>query len=337
MQWTWFPYDLIFKQPAGTSRGVLRTKRSYILKASQNGQDYYGECGHLQGLSPDKEDYSDILDAICNGQSLDLSEYPSIQFGVEMLERNIAQQNGPYYNSSWSRGEQDIPINGLIWMGDFDFMRAQIVQKMNDGWSCIKMKIGAIDHEQEMSLLRSIRREFSIDDIELRVDANGAYAPEDAYDILQVLHDLNIHSIEQPLAAGQWQEMAALAEKSDLPIALDEELIGLVGEEKEQCLETIKPEFIILKPSLLGGWSASDEWISLAESRKIGWWATSALESNIGLNAIAQWISAKNTAMPQGLGTGQLYVNNIPSPVTLKPGYIYYQQDKSWDYTPLYA
>ena len=217
-------------------------------------------------------------------------------------------------------------------MGDKSFMKEQIAQKLSEGFSCIKMKIGAIDFKTEIDLLQNIRSEFSASEIELRVDANGAFTPNDALEKLQLLSELELHSIEQPIKQGQWQEMAALCEQTPLPIALDEELIGVFSlSEKQKLLETIQPQYIILKPSLIGGFKGSDEWISLAQKQNIGWWITSALESNVGLNAISQYTFTKNVKLPQGLGTGSLYTNNISSPLRISNGTLLYDTNLSWE------
>ena len=221
-------------------------------------------------------------------------------------------------------------------MGTKAFMYEQIRSKLAEGFRCIKLKIGAIDFEEELSLLKYIRSEFSADDIELRVDANGAFAPQDALDKLSRLAAYGLHSIEQPIKQGQWEQMAQLCTETPLDIALDEELIGLSKkEEKRRCLEAIQPQYIILKPSLVGGWASSEEWIQIAEEKNIGWWATSALESNIGLNAISQWVGSMDISMPQGLGTGGLYTNNIPSPLYIKDAAIWIDPEGTWDLSVL--
>jgi L-alanine-DL-glutamate epimerase-like enolase superfamily enzyme len=261
-----------------------------------------------------------------------LAAFPSIQIGVEMAFRSLeASDSFQLFPSEFSHGKQGIPINGLIWMGDKAFMRQQISEKIAAGFNCIKMKIGAIDFDTEWDLLKAIRNEFSPADIELRVDANGAFSLSEATEKLKRLSQLNLHSIEQPIAPGQWEEMASLCANTPVPIALDEELIGVVAsEEKKRLLEQIKPQYIILKPSLIGGFRGGEEWIQLANSQDIGWWITSALESNIGLNAISQYTYIKNSKLPQGLGTGSLYTNNIPSPLTVRDGRIYYSDTEPW-------
>ena len=217
-------------------------------------------------------------------------------------------------------------------MGEEAFMHEQIQQKLEQGFSCIKLKIGAIDFDKEIALLQSIRKKYSASEIELRVDANGAFQPQEALQKLQRLSELDLHSIEQPIKQGQFSEMAKLCAKTPLPIALDEELIGVFSvTKKEELLQTIQPQYIILKPSLIGGFKGTQEWIDLAEKQNIGWWITSALESNIGLNAISQFTFMQNSNMPQGLGTGSLYTNNIKSPLMVKGEYITYAPKKTWD------
>ena len=226
-----------------------------------------------------------------------------------------------------------IAINGLIWMGDREFMKDQIKEKIAQGFRCLKMKIGAIDFESEIELLATIRKEFSIKDIELRVDANGAFIASEALEKLKVLSNYDLHSIEQPIKQGQYHEMASLCEQTPLPIALDEELIGVIDvTKKEELLHIINPQYIILKPSLIGGFKGSSEWIDIANKSGIGWWVTSALESNIGLNAIAQWTATLKSSMPQGLGTGGLFTNNFESPLEVNNGGLYYKQNINWNF-----
>jgi len=334
-------YILNFKQPSGTSRGVLKTKETYFLILKDSGKLGIGECGLFRGLSiDDRLDYEEKLAWVCDHiqkgeQDLYavLTEFPSLQIGIETAFKSLEAKD-PFhlFPSLFTSGEKAIPINGLVWMGDPTFMKTQITEKLKQGFTCIKMKIGAIDFKSELKLLQSIRKEFSISDIELRVDANGAFSYSEALDKLKYLSDLNIHSIEQPIKQNQWQEMARLCEESPLPIALDEELIGIFSEEqKKELLNTINPQYIILKPSLIGGFKGSDAWISMAEKKGIGWWVTSALESNIGLNAIAQYTFSKKSPLPQGLGTGSLFTNNIQSPLDVCNGKLHYQTNKKWD------
>jgi o-succinylbenzoate synthase len=336
------PYSLIFKKPSGTSRGILTTKETWIVKVWQEsspGLLGLGECALFRGLScDDRPDYEDVLASLSpnlpplKSLSEKLKDFPSILFGLETALADL--KNGGkriIYPSAFSEGKQSIRINGLIWMGTKSEMQSQIKNKIAQGFSCLKLKIGAIDFEAELDLLKAIRQEFDVNTIELRVDANGALSPQNALSKLDLLAKLKLHSIEQPIKAGQWEEMAKLCEQTPLPIALDEELIGINDFiQKKLLLETIRPQYIILKPSLHGGFAGSEEWISLANEQKIDWWATSALESNIGLNAIAQWCAIQKNEMPQGLGTGQLYTNNFESPLTLEGENLKYQFEKGW-------
>lgn len=334
-------YILNFKRPSGTSRGILKTKETWFLILKDENHWGIGECGILRGLSiDDRPDYESKLQWVCDHIHLGedslyklLTEFPSIQIGVEMAFKSFAAKDKfQLFSSSFSTGKANIPINGLIWMGDKTFMKEQIAQKLNEGFTCIKMKIGAIDFSTELELLKSVRKEFSASEIELRVDANGAFSISDALEKLKRLSDYQLHSIEQPIKPKQWQDMARLCEETPLPIALDEELIGVFSsEDKKQLLQTIKPQYIILKPSFMGGFKGSDEWISLAEKHNVGWWITSALESNVGLNAISQYTFTKNSKLPQGLGTGNLYTNNVPSPLEVTNGNILYQPSYSWN------
>lgn len=321
-------YNLSFKKPGGTSRGVLTEKQTYLLK-SEN--DIIGECGLFRGLSADDRlDYEEKLKWVCQNFDLgldklyeELREFPSIQFGIEQIfqakEQHIYNKesndafNSILFPSEFTNGNEGIPINGLIWMGDEEFMRSQIKEKLIQGFKCIKLKIG-IDWRMEYEILRNLRKEFSVNDLELRVDANGGFSFKEAKTVLQQLADLQIHSIEQPIKAGNIDQMAELCASTPTAIALDEELIGkFYPEEKKKLLQETKPQYIILKPSLVGGWRGSKEWINSANELEIGWWITSALESNIGLNAIAQWTFTLNNPMPQGLGTGGLFTNNFDS------------------------
>lgn len=333
-------YILHFKKPSGTSRGVLTQKETWFLILQQGGQYGIGEGGILRGLSVDDvPDYEKKISWVCKNIAMgetalreQLVKFPSLQFALEQAFLSL-KSSDPFtlFPSKFTREEAPVPINGLIWMGDEAFMREQLEQKLKDGFRCIKMKIGAISFEKELSILKAIRRDFTADDIELRVDANGAFSPEEALDKLKQLAEYDLHSIEQPIKQGQWEAMARLCENTPLPIALDEELLGVfTKEEKEKLLQTIKPQYIILKPSLVGGFAGSKEWIALAEQHNIGWWITSILESNIGLNALAQWTYTLNTDMVQGLGTGGLYTNNFDSPLKVVQGKLVYKSNKSW-------
>lgn len=319
----------------------MATKETWFLVLIDKNHWGIGECGILRGLSiDDRPDFEEKLRWICDHIDLGevklcnaLIELPALQFGVETAFRSFHSKN-PFilFPSEFTQGKDVIPINGLIWMGDATFMKRQISEKLKEGFSCIKMKIGAIDFASEIALLNSIRREYSAQEIELRVDANGAFSASEALEKLKRLSDLQLHSIEQPIRAGQWQEMAQLCEKTPLPIALDEELIGVFSTaEREKLLATIRPHYIILKPSLVGGFSNCDAWIAVAEKEGMQWWITSALESNIGLNAISQYTFTKNSKLPQGLGTGSLFTNNVVSPLETNRGNIRYNTDNEWD------
>ena len=324
------PRILHFKQPAGTSRGTYTTRKVWYIYLSTT--EYpervgVGECAPLPKLSSDDlPDYEQILCNACRcleqTGELDteaLRDYPSILFGLETALRHYETQSWALWDTPFSRGETGIPINGLIWMGDFDRMLQQIEVKMQSGYRCIKLKIGAINFEEELALLKHIRAHYSAREIELRVDANGAFSPIDAMEKLNRLAELELHSIEQPIRAGQWEEMARLTADTPLPIALDEELIGCnTPEGKQDLLTSVRPQYIILKPSLHGGISGGNEWIAEAEKQHIGWWITSALESNIGLNAIAQWCATFRNPLPQGLGTGLLFTDNIEMPLEIR-------------------
>ena len=342
MQATYQKYILNFKRPSGTSRGILKTKETWFIILTKNGKQGIGECGILRALSiDDRLDYEEKLKWVCKNISLGLEkllieifEFPSIQFGLEQAFLSIQSQTTfELFPSEFTSGEKSIPINGLVWMGTKEFMRTQIKEKIALGFSCIKMKIGAIDFETELELLISIRKEFSSKEIELRVDANGGFAPEEALEKLKRLSELEIHSIEQPIKQGQFEEMAFLCEKTPLPIALDEELIGVFSvTKKQEILQIIQPQFIILKPSLIGGFKGSEEWIKEAKKLNISWWITSALESNVGLNAIAQFTFTLQNNMPQGLGTGGLYTNNFDSPLEIQKGNLQYNNSKKWNF-----
>lgn len=335
-------YILNFKKPSGTSRGIMTTKETWFIILNDGDKVGIGECGILRGLSiDDRPDYESKLKWVCENINLgieklisELVELPSIQFGLEMAFKSIESKNTfELFPSKFTSTEDSIPINGLVWMGAESFMRTQIKDKIKAGFNCIKLKIGAIDFQTELNILKTIRQEFSISDIELRVDANGAFQPSEALEKLKQLSEYQLHSIEQPIQQNQFEEMAHLCESSPLPIALDEELIGVFEvSEKQKVLETIKPQYIILKPSLIGGFKGSAEWVKLAEQNNIDWWITSALESNVGLNAIAQWTYTLNNIMHQGLGTGSLFTNNIHSPLIVKNGTLQYNKNTNWNF-----
>ncbi len=335
---------LQFKRPSGTSRGVLTRKTSYylIVRDTENPDIMgIGECSTIKGLSPDPWDiYEQTLEKVCHGPEppeywlqAGLNDFSSIRFGLETALLDW-QKGGQrlLFPSDFTAGRKGIPINGLIWMGEFDFMKKQIREKIETGFSCIKLKIGAIDFEKELELLWMIRREFNENSLELRVDANGAFAPEEALEKLKRLSEFRIHSIEQPIRQGQWEAMVQLCEQSPIPIALDEELIGLkTREEIRKMAKTVRPQFFVLKPSLLGGFSKSRMVIEEAEMVGASWWVTSALEGNIGLNAIAQWTFLLENPMLQGLGIGQLFTNNIPSPLYIQNAKLFFNEENQWD------
>ncbi len=333
-------YPLQFIRPAGTSRGVMNTKQSWFLRIEQEGVFGIGEISIIEGLSPEYEDqqqfeklikkYSEAFNSgVIHPENLktELTDLPSLLFAFESALLDL--KNGGkqiYFDNGFCRGEKRIPINGIVWMGAEHYMQEQIVQKLAQGFTTIKMKIGAIDVATELQLLRSIRKNHSSEQITLRVDANGAFSPEEVKEILKKLSELEIHSIEQPIRAGNWQAMKELCAETPTPIALDEELIGINDrEQKIELLETIRPQYIILKPSLHGGISGTQEWIELAQERKIDWWMTSALESNIGLNVICQLTAEYDNPLPQGLGTGSLYTNNVESDLVVEGGFIFKQ------------
>ncbi|MGV3632579.1 MAG: o-succinylbenzoate synthase [Bacteroidota bacterium] len=337
----------VFKTPGGTSRGVLSEKQAWFIRLWDDknpGTVGLGECSVIPGLSPDFKDaasYEAEIHAVCNEllsfhdfETLEeqdllnfwffdkLRDRASILFGLECAILDLLQGgNAFFYNTAFTRGEQEIPINGLIWMGSEEFMQQQIDTKITEGFNCIKLKIGALDFETEFRLLEKIRKRFSAGELILRVDANGAFGYEEGLQYMQRLAELGIHSIEQPIRAGNWIKMASLCRETPLPVALDEELTGVhTAEEKIRLLDTIRPQYIILKPSLHGGISGCTEWIRLAEERQIPWWMTSALESNVGLNAIAQFTSTFDNPLHQGLGTGSLYVENTPTDLAVEKG-----------------
>lgn len=322
------PYTLIFKETAITSRNSMDVKTTYLLRLWDDVNPEVcgiGECNLFEGLSAeDTPDYQQLLAFACNTPDA-LPPISSIRFGFETARLSLrAGGSDRLFDTSFTSGVNPITINGLVWMGDKHTMMQRMRQKLNSGFRCIKIKIGGIDFADELSMLAALRSEFSPDDVQLRLDANGAFNPANALERLKRLSDFHIHSIEQPIQPGQVEAMASLCELSPISIALDEELIGFRSDnDKAKLLDSIKPQYIILKPALCGGFAEADAWIRIASERNIGWWATSALESNIGLNAIAQWVSQYNPDIPQGLGTGALYTNNFPTSLFL-------EGDKMW-------
>lgn len=333
MKAEYYRYLLKFKRPSGTSRGVLYEKETFILEISDGGKKGVGECAIFRGLSfDDRPDYEEKLKWLCENihqdfdfLKVELREFPSIWFGYEQALLNLKHGKNLYFPSDFTEQKSSMMINGLIWMGDVGYMEEQIHEKLENGFHCIKLKIG-VDWKSEHEILQELRKKFSKEKLELRVDANGGFSKDEAKIVLKQLADLNIHSIEQPIKAGHWNDMADLCAETPTPIALDEELIGIISfNEKQELLEVVKPQYIILKPSLIGGFAGSDEWVAVAEQKNIGWWITSALESNVGLNAIAQYTFTKNNHMPQGLGTGGLFTNNFESDLELKGDRLFFK------------
>jgi o-succinylbenzoate synthase len=323
---------LQFKKPAGTSRGVLTEKISWYITVEdeQTGKKGFGECSILPGLSPESfsSDFENVISESVKsynrtGQVEIAEAYPALRFAWEAALLDLSNGgSGVLFPSDFTAGKKGIDINGLVWMGSEEEMLRQVDEKVAAGFRCIKLKIGALDFETELRILSSIREKYP--DIELRLDANGAFAPSEALSKLNRLAAFNIHSIEQPIKAGQPESMMIICKESPIPVALDEELIGIYGDKRAVLLDKIKPKYIILKPSLLSGFSAADEWIRIAEERNIAWWATSALESNVGLSAIAQWVGAKKITMLQGLGTGELFENNTSTSTEIRSGKLYF-------------
>ena len=339
---TYQKHSLIFNRPAGTSRGILYEKDSWFLLLSDStGQQGIGECSLLPGLSPDdREGFREELERVCANINTPRAEllssltlWPSIRFGLEMALTDLAGGGKQVlFASPFVNGEQPIPINGLIWMGDKSWMLKQLEDKLKEGYQVLKLKVGAIDFEAECAILASVRERFGPDRVTLRLDANGAFTPQEAERKLERLARYQIHSIEQPIAPGQPDSMSRICQTSPIPVALDEELIGCYDPAiQQQLLEQIRPAYIILKPSLLGGFAASEQWITAADQLGIGWWVTSALESNIGLNAIAQWSAQLSNRLPQGLGTGSLYCNNFASPLRVEAGALHYHPELPFD------
>lgn len=327
MRLAFVPYTLRFKEPGGTSRGVMHTKLTYLIKVwdeSDPSRYGIGEAGLFEGLSKEagpRYEYK-LIETLANvalGVGTDLTEFPSIQFGLEQAILDFSNGGkGIYFPSQFTEGKSAVEINGLVWMGRLDEMMTRIERKIADGFRCMKLKIGAIGFADELSMLKAIRSRFSEKELEIRVDANGGFNMENVIAALHALHSYGVHSIEQPIPAGHWDLMRFLCDISPVPIALDEELIGInTSTRKAQMLDAVKPAYIILKPSLCGGLSGAGEWIRLANERGIGWWVTSALESNVGLSALAQWVATLDVQMPQGLGTGGVFSNNFTSPLSL--------------------
>lgn len=334
MRLAYAPYILKFKNPAGTSRGILTEKPTFFIKVFDENEPAkfgIGECSVFPGLSPEADGrygykLVELLANMALDRETDLSRHSSILFGLEQALRDYAGGcRHVYFPSNFTQGEGCIEINGLVWMGDFDEMIERIDEKIGKGFRCIKLKIGAINWKKEVEMIEYIRKKYTEKSLQIRVDANGGFTMDNALPRMKRLADLGVHSIEQPIPPGAPELMAFLCRVSPLRIALDESLIGVYGREsKEELLDEIMPAYIILKPSLCGGFSGAEEWIQLAEQRGTGWWVTSALESNVGLNALAQWTATLNTSIPQGLGTGGLFINNFESPLRLESDRLHY-------------
>lgn len=335
------PYILNFKEPGGTSRGILTEKITCFLKLydeSNPSKFGIGEAAIFPGLSPEADDrfFYKLMELQANvrlGKTTDLTKFPSLQFGFEQAIRDFSSGcQGIYYESPFVHGASSIEINGLVWMGEYDTMIERIEQKLASGFRCIKLKIGAIDWRKEVDMIKYIRERYDKNHVEIRVDANGGFDMDNAIPRLKRLADLDVHSIEQPIRAGNPMLMHFLCDVSPLPIALDEELIGkFTTEDKIKTLDVIKPAYIVIKPTLTGGFSGAYEWIELAKERNIGWWITSSLESNIGLNALAQWVATLHTDIPQGLGTGGVFDNNFFSPLKLVNDKLHYYSNLTID------
>lgn len=343
---TSIPYTLHFKRPAATSRGALRVREVVFLRAEQDGKTGWGECGVVPGLSPDdRPEYLQAVAAICRAISrgvepsrLDLSALPSVAFGLETALLDLATgARQRLFDTPFARGQAVLPIHGLIWMDTPAEMLAQVERKVVGGCRVIKLKVGARPFEEEQTLLHELRRRWPAETVELRLDANGAWTPAEALDCLQRLEQFAVAFVEQPIWPGQWQAMANLCRRSPVPIALDEELIAVPLDGRRAVLEAIRPQHVILKPTLLGGLAACQGWIDEARRLGIGWWINSLLESNVGLNALAQWTAALDPLRVHGLGTGQLFANNIPSPLRLAGCGLGVDRRGAWDFQVLQA
>ncbi len=345
---TYKKYILNFNQPGGTSRGVMTEKETWFIVLQDEAVPELagiGECGIFRGLSSDDTpDYESKLKEVCDRineyeywLSEGLNDWPSIQFGLETAIFDLLKGGQRLlFPSEFTSGMASIPINGLIWMGDPDFMKKQIAEKLSSGFDCIKIKIGALPFNTELDILWEIRKDFGPGEVELRVDANGAFSPFEVLEKLKHLADLQIHSIEQPIHARYKDLYAELADKSPVAIALDEQLIGVnTAEAKLDLLKSLDPSYIVMKPSLVGGIKGCHEWIHACAETDTGWWITSALESNVGLNAIAQFTYSLGVKMPQGLGTGQVFSNNFDSPLQVNRGMLYHMPDDPWKLDPI--
>ncbi|MFI5203631.1 MAG: o-succinylbenzoate synthase [Flavobacteriales bacterium] len=337
-------HTLNFAFPAGTSRGLMHKKDTWYVLLSdieKPGVVGMGECSPIWGLSPEKEEeYEEKLNELSSRiEQFDfylrtgLAGFPSIRFGLETALLDF-YSSGKHilFPTDFTKGNTGIRINGLVWMGEPEKMLSDALDKVNAGYTCIKIKIGTHDWQEEEKIIRALREKAG-NTIEIRVDANGAYSLQEAKQVMKRCAAYNVHSIEQPVKQGNISDMKALVAEKSVPVALDEELIGVIStSQRNELLKEIKPSYIVIKPSLVGGLAATREWINLAEEQGIKWWITSALESNIGLNAIAQFAATINPAIAQGLGTGKIYTNNIPSPLEIKGDRLFYNPFEKWDF-----
>jgi len=339
----YFPYIFHFKVPGGTSRGILTEKPSWILKLWDSSESEIfglGEVSIIPGLSPEPIDkllieldhLVDEPSVYVNSNSRKLANFPSLQFAIETALLDLKQGGRRIlFPSEFTQGLKGIRTNGLIWMGAKEEMLLRVQEKLQQGFRCIKIKVGAVDFNHELELLQFIREHYTANTLEIRMDANGAFTSKEVMQKLEMLAKYQIHSIEQPIKQGQWAEMREVCLQSPIPVALDEELIGIWEDlRRNELLDVIQPQYIILKPSLIGGLKETARWSQMAVQRNIGWWVTSALEGNIGLNAIAQWTFIQGSTMPQGLGTGQIYTNNFNSPLEMRDEELWYNNDKKW-------
>jgi len=346
VQASYIAHPLVFVRPVGTSRGVLEEKPCWFIKlTSQEGESGIGEVSFIPGLSVEEEEELEIqvdhiCKLICRGEMdprQHLPALPGVQFALETAVRDMETGGKQMlYPSKFTQGQVGIPTNGLIWMGAKDFIISQVREKLQLGFRVLKLKVGSLVFSEELDVLRWIRSEIGKADLEIRLDANGAWSLEEALKKMNQLNRYGIHSIEQPIAPGQMKALMLLCGESVIPVALDEELIGIRDPlERSSLLEQVRPAYIILKPGLLGGIAEASDWINRAEESDIGWWITSALESNVGLNAIAQWTWHRGVSRHQGLGTGALYTNNIPSPLQMSREQLWYRSENAWDLTSI--
>ena len=340
---SFYPYTLRFAFTARTSREVFHEKLTYILKVSDGEKTGVGEVAVFPSLQPSFKDRKTFERELQNvsDQIADIAEFghlpenSAISFGVETALCDLFHGGTrlPFGVNDWNSGLKSLSINGLVWMSDIEEMERQIASKLESGFKCLKLKIGANNFDKELELLSAIRQSFPENVLELRLDANGCFTAADVLNKLEQMSVYGIHSIEQPLPRNS-ESMKETIRYSPIPIALDEDMIERwwCKDEMEEWLGNLSPAYIILKPSLVGGFGRADNWIDAAKSLGIGWWATSALESNIGLNAIAQWLGSRNDAwnIRHGLGTGQIYVNNFDSPIFLNGENLGYSPSKKW-------